>query len=91
MSEGTLSLAFDPAILVYRVAVGNGVTRITFTAEAVAGAQLVYNKVDVDSSTPGHQLDLTVGNNFLSIIVSSSSPQLLNTYQVTVTRASSHA
>ena len=73
VSPGTLSPPFDREQRSYRVEVGNAVTQVTITTEGPAGVQVQFTKVnvvlaDADAVAEGHQVDLAVGDNVISVI-----------------------
>ena len=91
VSPGTLSPPFDREQRSYRVEVGNAVTQVTITTEGPAGVQVQFTKVnvvlaDADAVAEGHQVDLAVGDNVISVIAVGPG-SVISTYVVTVARA----
>ena len=91
VSPGTLSPPFDREQRSYRVEVGNAVTQVTITTEGPAGVQVQFTKVnvvlaDADAVAEGHQVDLAVGDNVISVIAVGPG-SVIETYVVTVARA----
>ena len=91
ISPGTLSPPFDREQRSYRVEVGNAVTQVTITTEGPAGVQVQFTKVnvvlaDADAVAEGHQVDLAVGDNVISVIAVGPG-SVIETYVVTVARA----
>jgi hypothetical protein len=86
-SAGPLSPAFDSSTLQYTIAVAYEVNRttVTPTGSASSDASLFLNGVAVLSGSPSGVIDLDVGVNTFSIVVTSGSAR--KTYQVAVTRA----
>ena len=72
----------------YTASVANGVTSTTVTATPNhAGAEAVTTPPDTDASTVGHQVNLEVGDNVVSVKVTAEDDTTTRTYTVTVTRA----
>ena len=93
VSPGTLSPPFDREQRSYRVEVGNAVTQVTIITEGPAGVQVQFAKInvvlpDADAVAAGHQVDLVVGDNVISVIAVGPS-SVIKTYVVTVARAAS--
>ena len=93
VSPGTLSPPFDREQGSYRVEVGNAVTQVTIITEGPAGVQVQFAKInvvlpDADAVAAGHQVDLVVGDNVISVIAVGPS-SVIKTYVVTVARAAS--
>ena len=93
LSDGTLSPTFASATGTYTASVVHSVSRITVTpAPSQTGAAVVYlngsNAAidDADSSTDGHQVDLSVGANTIKVKVTAQDGVTTKTYTVTVTR-----
>ena len=91
VSPGTLSPTFARDHRSYRVAVENDVSQVTITTEGPAGVQVQFTKVnvvlaDADAVTEGHQVDLVVGDNVISVIAVGPG-SIIKTYVVTVARA----
>ena len=93
VSPGRLSPPFDREQRSYRVEVGNAVTQVTIITEGPAGVQVQFTKInvvlpDADAVAAGHQVDLVVGDNVISVIAVGPS-SVIKTYVVTVARAAS--
>ncbi len=72
----------------YTASVANGVTSTTVTATPNhAGAAAVTTPPDADVNTVGHQVNLDVGDNTISVKVTAEDDTTTRTYTVTVTRA----
>ena len=81
-----VTLAFDPATTSYAASVANDVERTTVTA-ATSDANATYViKLDGVTDTDG-TVDLAVGANTISIVVTAEDGETARTYTVTVTRA----
>ena len=103
LSEGMLMPAFDPAALsvpdggtagtphVYTARVPNGVESLTVTAQAASSVAMVNIASASDSSVSEGAVDLIVGGNVITIMVTAEDRGDAKVYQVTVTRASSTA
>ena len=69
-SEGTLTPAFDPAVISYTANVGNAVASITITpTTADDGATLTINTNPATSGDISDAIDLNVGDNTITITV----------------------
>ena len=80
------TLTFDPATLTYPVSVGNEVAETTVTAETHhAGATYVVQLDGVPD--PDGTVELAVGVNSVSVVVTAEDGETTETYTVTVTRA----
>ena len=91
VSPGTLSPAFARDHFTYRVEVGNAVSQVTITTVAPAGATVQFLKggavlADADAVAEGHQVDLVVGDNVISVAAVGPG-SIIRTYAVTVARA----
>jgi len=86
----TLSPAFDGDTLAYTAVVANTVTQTTVTATAAGSGSVAITPADDDNAMSGHQVDLDVGANMISVTVTGagSSTQI---YTVTVNRLSDGA
>ena len=84
---GRLSLSFDSEVTSYTASVGYTVTGITVTAsENDAGAETtLVSPVDTDTNVDGYQVNLSVGQNVITIRVTAADGST-RTYTVTVTR-----
>ncbi len=85
---------FLPAIFDYEAEVANDVSVTAITAEpafsngaADASISAAGVTADADSQTDGHQIDLSVGENAITIVVTAPDGVSTATYSVTVTRA----
>ena len=79
LSEGTLSPAFDPAMLAYTASVGNDVDEVTVTATPNHGSANV-------AQFPVNPVDLVEGANPITLTVTAEDATTTKTYTVTVTR-----
>ncbi|WP_233455002.1 OmpL47-type beta-barrel domain-containing protein [Paenibacillus elgii] len=87
LSEGTLSPAFDSGIVHYEAAVEHGVTSMTVTASVYdRNALLTVNGREVASHQPSQPVELQVGVNRLTIIVTAQDRVSTQAYTVEVTR-----
>ena len=77
LSSGTLSPAFDPAVLAYSASVGSDTNAVTVAAGTFPGATAV---ITGDSN-------LVVGSNVITITVTAGDGTTVKTYTVTVDRA----
>ena len=87
---------FLPAIFAYEAEVANDVSVTTITAEPAFGNGLADVSIsaagvtaDADSQTDGYQVNLSVGENVITIVVLATDGVGTATYSVTVTRAAS--
>ena len=89
LSGITLSPTFASATTTgYTASVANGVSSTTVTATPNhAGAEAVTTPPDADVNTEGHQVNLDVGDNVVSVKVTAEDTTTTRTYTVTVTRA----
>ena len=84
-----VNLDFDRDTTSYTAGVENSVSTVTVTAEATNNqATVSISPGDDDTSTDGHQVDLTVGSNTVTATVTSADGENTQTYTVTITRAS---
>ncbi|WP_010496568.1 OmpL47-type beta-barrel domain-containing protein, partial [Paenibacillus elgii] len=87
LSEGTLSPAFDSGIVHYEAAVEHGVTSMTVTASVYdRNALLTVNGREAASHQPSQPIELQVGVNRLTIIVTAQDRVSTQAYTVEVTR-----
>ena len=96
-TDGTavaLTPAFSASRDLYRAAVGNAVARVTLAASAVTGATVAILDggdaalADADSIMPGHQADLSPGENTVKVRVTGSGANAASvTYTLTLIRA----
>ena len=92
LSDGTgevaLTPAFDPATQSYTAMVGNSVASVAVTATvADDSATVTVNGVAVASGSPGDAIDLEVGENVITVVVTAEDGATTVTYTVTVTQA----
>ena len=79
--------AFNASTLNYRVNAANNITQVTVTATANhAGATVAITPADVDTGTAGHQVNLSEGDNTITIVVTAADSSTM-TYTVVVRRA----
>ena len=87
-TDVTLDPVFAAGTTAYTASVANDVTTVTVAATATAiaaGATVAFDPAaDADSSTAGHQVSLSVGENTITATVTHGS--LTQAYTVTVTR-----
>ncbi|MCP1308102.1 OmpL47-type beta-barrel domain-containing protein [Paenibacillus tyrfis] len=87
LSEGTLSPAFDSGIVHYEAAVEHGVTSMTVTASVYdRNALLTVNGREAVSQQPSQPVELQVGVNRLTIMVTAQDRVSTQAYTVEVTR-----
>lgn len=87
-SAGALNPAFNSRTFSYALNVDNGVSNIKFTPSAMQSNMTVkVNGIAVISGQQSQQLDLVVGNNNVTIEVSSADNTMKTTYNVVITRA----
>ncbi|WP_255320071.1 OmpL47-type beta-barrel domain-containing protein [Paenibacillus elgii] len=87
LSEGTLSPAFDSGIVHYEAAVEHGVTSMTVTASVYdRNALLTVNGREVASHQPSQPVELQVGINRLTIMVTAQDRVSTQAYTLEVTR-----
>ena len=79
LSVGTLSPAFDPAMLAYTASVGNAVDEVTVTAVAN------HSSADVGQD-PDNPVELDVGDTEITLTVTAEDATTTKEYTVTVTR-----
>jgi gliding motility-associated-like protein len=89
ISNGTLTPGFQSGINDYTDAVGNAITSVTVTPTvADVTATVKVNNVTVASGAASAPINLTIGTNTITAIVTAQNGAT-NTYTVTVTRAAS--
>ena len=89
LSLSGIEIEFDRDTLTYTAAADNDVATTTVAAGATNRfAAVSISPSDDDSATDGHQVDLTVGSNTITITVAAADGVTTKTYTVTVTRAS---
>ena len=90
LSVGGESVAgFDAETTSYQFGVANTVSRVTVAGVAAdAGATVAYSGADADGGTDGHQVDLSVGRNGVTVTVTASDGVTTRDYTVSVNRGS---
>ena len=93
LSSGALDPVFASGTTRYTAIVGNAVSTITITpTKSNTNATLVYRDAndqaleDADPNTEGHQVDLSVGENTISVRMTAEDTTTTNTYTIGVTR-----
>lgn len=88
VSAGTLTPAFDKGVYRYSVSVASGVDRISLmpTVED-AGATATVNAIPVASGSASGEIVLSVGNNPITVEVTTADGRTMQKYEVTVKRA----
>ncbi len=88
VSGVTLSPVFAADTTSYTASVANSVTSTTVTATPNDNdAKVVTTPADADDNADGHQVNLDVGSNTISVKVTAEDDTTTRTYTVTVTRA----
>ena len=90
LSGITLAPTFADSETSYTASVQQYVTSTTVTATATdanTGAMVTITPADADAATDGHQVNLDLGENTISAIVTSSDGTTITTYKATVIRA----
>lgn len=94
IAEGTLTPPFGTSTRKYSAEVAHEVELISIIATRIRdGTKVTYHDdnddliADLDSSVPGHQVSLKVGQNIVSVRVSNDRGILLDTYVIAVNRA----
>ncbi len=88
LSQGTLDPVFASGTTSYTASVGNAVTSLTVTPTVTdANATVTVNGNTVTSGNASGAINLTVGDNTLTIIVTAQNGTTTETYTVTVNRA----
>ena len=89
ISAGTLTPSFVPTTLAYTDAVSNATASITVTPTAAdANATIKVNNVAVASGTSSVGIPLALGPNTITVLVTAQDGTTVQTYTVTVNRAS---
>lgn len=88
VSSGTLSPAFVLTTKDYSVSVTSASLAVTPTVTD-STATVKVNGVTVDSGSPNTAIQLTLGNNTITVLVTAEDGATLSTYTVTVTRQAS--
>jgi gliding motility-associated-like protein len=87
LSAGTLTPAFAAGTTVYTASVGSAVSSLTLTPTAGnSGATVTVNNTIVASGNTSAAIPLTVGNNTLTVRVTSQDGSTTQTYTITVNR-----
>jgi len=90
VSVGTLTPTFAAATIAYTASVSNATTSITVTpTRSDANATITVNGTAVTSGNASGAINLTVGANTITTIVTAQDATTTKTYTVTVTRAGS--
>jgi hypothetical protein len=90
LSTGTLSPAFSPGSFGYSAAVPNAVATITLTATtADPWATVRVNGGPAASGVPSIPINLAIGSNTITVVVTSESGLVTQTYTIVVTRLAS--
>ncbi|TFF37117.1 cadherin-like beta sandwich domain-containing protein [Mucilaginibacter psychrotolerans] len=90
VSVGTLTPAFAQATSSYTVAVGNATNSIQVTAAtSESHANITVNGTTVASGTPSGAINLNVGGNTITTVITAEDGINTKTYTITVTRAPS--
>lgn len=85
LSDVTLSPAFDANTIIYTGTIDGGAAVTTVTATPDGNASVTIDPADSASSTPGHQVDLEVGVNEVTVTATMNNKASRN-YTVAVTR-----
>jgi Domain of unknown function (DUF2341)/Cadherin-like beta sandwich domain/Divergent InlB B-repeat domain len=92
ISAGTLTPAFASGTTGYTDNVANSITSVTVTPTASqAGAAITVNGIAVTSGTASGAINLNIGSNPITIIVTAPDGTTKDTYTVTVNEAASSA
>ena len=87
LSAGTLDPVFSAGRAGYTAEVATTDARITVTAAPVhASATVAITPADADANTAGHQVDLAVGANTVTVTVTAADGATTKAYEVVVTR-----
>jgi hypothetical protein len=88
IDSGTLTPAFAAATLAYTASVSNGTPfEIVRPTTANSGAKVTVNGVAVASGTASGGINLVVGPNTITVVVTAENQQTTRTYTIVVTRA----
>ena len=88
LNSGALSPVFAPGTLIYSATVANSVASLNVTPTAAeAHATIQVNGTTVASGSASGAIDLNVGENTISTVVTAQDGATTKTYTVTVTRA----
>jgi trimeric autotransporter adhesin len=90
ISGGTLSPAFASGTTSYTASVVNSYRSITVTPTVADGNAIVkVNGLAVASGSATGKINLSVGNNIITVVVTAQDGTTISTYTITVTRAAS--
>ncbi|QHT59367.1 hypothetical protein GXP70_04875 [Paenibacillus lycopersici] len=90
LSSGTLDPVFASEVTSYTASVGYAVENVTVTPTvADTTATVKVNGIDVASGLPGGAVNLSVGANVITVLVTAEDGATKKTYTITVTRAPS--
>jgi uncharacterized repeat protein (TIGR02543 family) len=90
LSSETLSPTFSSSTKTYTASVGNSVSSITITPTAAqANAAILVNGTSVTSGSASGAIELNVGSNVISVVVTAQNGVTTDTYTATVTRSRS--
>jgi|GEM_PF-1210982 len=88
ISNGSLSPAFDSGTTNYTVGVDNSVATFALTpAVNDANATVTVNGLPISSGSTSNPINLIVGNNTVTVVVTAQDGTTKKTYTITVTRA----
>lgn len=86
-SGGTLSPVFNSSSYSYTSSVGSTISSVTFTPVAnQANATITVNGVPVSSGGTSNPINLAIGTNIITVIVTAQDGSTTQTYTVTITR-----
>ena len=86
LSNGTLSPVFASGTTAYSASVASGTSSLTVTPTAAAGATIRVNGSAVSSGAASGTIDLLVGANAITVLVTSEDGNTTRVYSVVVTR-----
>jgi hypothetical protein len=88
ISDGTLMPAFDPNVEEYTAGVSNNIKKISITPAAASKyASVKINNIKVISGEASPSIDLSEGNNPISIVVYAEKSSISTTYTIDLFRA----
>jgi hypothetical protein len=89
ISSGNLNPSFASATTGYTVSVANGISSVTLTPTVnSAGSTVTVNSASVTSGQPSSPVNLNVGSNTISVVVTAIDGSTTQTYTLAVSRAS---
>jgi sugar lactone lactonase YvrE len=92
LSAGTLSPAFSTETYNYSVTVANAVSSISVTPTVEQfDAKVTVNGTPVTNSTASSAIELNVGNNNITVVVTAEDDSTTKTYTINVTRSANSA